>query len=170
MDRLDHIINRIIEVILIGLMAAMVLDVIWQVFTRFILRHPSSFTEELAGFLLIWIGVLGACYALRTRAHLGIDILTFKLKGIKKQFTEIIVYSLVIAFALFVMVIGGFRLVKLTLALNQISPALGIKMGYVYFVIPLSGILMIYYSIGFIIDRLKNKDTGESLHQTSMVD
>ena len=170
MDRLNQIINRIIEGILIGLMVIMILDVIWQVVTRFILRHPSSFTEELAGFLLIWIGVLGACYALKTRAHLGIDILTYKLKGIKKQFIEVIVYILVIAFALFIMVIGGFRLVKLTLALNQISPALGIKMGYVYSVIPFSGILMVYYSIGFIIGALKNNDTDKYSHQTSIVD
>ena len=51
MDKLTNIITRILSYILIILMAVMVIDVSWQVFTRFILQDPSSFTEELAGFL-----------------------------------------------------------------------------------------------------------------------
>ena len=53
-------ITKVLSLFLIFLMAVIVLDVTWQVFTRFILKDPSSFTEELAGFLLIWIGLLGA--------------------------------------------------------------------------------------------------------------
>ena len=64
-------------------------------YARFILKDPSSFTEELAGFLLIWIGLLGASYALYTRAHLGIDILTAKLKGTNRRNSEITIYIIV---------------------------------------------------------------------------
>jgi TRAP-type C4-dicarboxylate transport system permease small subunit len=157
MQKISLWINKILANVLIVLMAAMVLDVTWQVFTRFIIRNPSSFTEELARFLLIWIGVLGACYALQTRAHLGIDVLTYKLKGIKKQTVEILVYSFILLFSLFIMVIGGLRLVMLTFTLNQISAAMGIKMGYIYLVLPLSGMLMIFYSFGFISETVANK-------------
>ena len=96
------------------LMAVMVVDVTWQVLTRFILKNPSAFTEELAGFLLIWIGLLGASYAYYTKAHLGIDVLTYKLTGFKKQVVEILINLIVLGFAFFVMVIGGLRLVNLT--------------------------------------------------------
>ena len=102
MQKVTDSITKILANILIVLMAAMVLDVTWQVFTRFILRDPSSFTEELARFLLIWIGVLGAAYALKTKAHLGIDILTYKLKGVKKQVVDILVFSIIILFTFFV--------------------------------------------------------------------
>jgi TRAP-type C4-dicarboxylate transport system permease small subunit len=78
-------INLGVSKLLIVLMAAIVLDVTWQVITRFILKNPSSFTEELAGFLLIWIGLLGASHALYTKSHLGIDILTYKLEGLKRR-------------------------------------------------------------------------------------
>jgi TRAP-type C4-dicarboxylate transport system permease small subunit len=44
-------------------MGVLVLNVLWQVISRFIVGHPSSFTDELAGFLLIWVGLLGAAYA-----------------------------------------------------------------------------------------------------------
>ena len=151
MEKLTKWIDTILSNFLIVLMAAMVLDVSWQVFTRFVLRNSSSYTEELATFLLIWIGVLGASYALRTKAHLGIDVLTYKLQGLRKKVIEIIVYSFVILFAFFIMVVGGLRLVDLTFTLDQTSPALGIRMGYVYLVLPISGFLIIYYSIRFII-------------------
>ena len=170
MERFNYWINRVMSYILITLMASIVLDVTWQVFTRFILHNPSSFTEELAGFLLIWIGLLGASHALYTRAHLGIDILTYKFTGRKKQTVDIIVNTIVLLFVFFVMVIGGFRLVSLTFTLNQISPAMGIRMGYIYLVIPLSGVLMMCYSLGFIIKAIKLKDTGESGHQVSALD
>lgn len=142
-------------------MAVMVLDVTWQVFTRFLLKNPSGFTEELAGFLLIWIGLLGASYAYRIKAHLGIDILTSKLTGTKKISSEIIVSVIVFLFALFILVIGGLRLVNIVFTLRQISPSIGIPMGYVYSVLPITGILFIYYSIVFIIESLKqNKIKG----------
>ncbi len=70
MQKLTQIITKILEIVLIILMAGIVIDVSWQIFTRFILRDPSSYTEELAGFLLIWIGLLGASYALYTKVHL----------------------------------------------------------------------------------------------------
>ena len=170
MEKVTQIITRILSISLIILMAVMVFDVSWQVFTRFILQDPSSFTEELAGFLLIWIGLLGASYALYTKAHLGIDILTSKLSGFKRQFTQIMIHIIVILFALFVLVIGGIRLVNITLTLNQISPALGIQMGYVYLVLPLTGILMIYYSLVFIGHVVLKRDEVETETKISAID
>jgi len=162
-------VNRIVGVLLTFLMTVIVLDVTWQVFTRFVLRKPSSFTEELAGFLLIWIGLLGGGYAFYTKSHLGIDVLTYKLEGLKKQVVDTLVNSLVFLFAALVMVVGGIRLVGLTFSLNQISPALGIKMGYVYLVIPLTGILIMLYSLVFILEAHKNA-SGKKEHHVSAVD
>lgn len=149
-------INRPITFLLIALMAAIVLDVTWQVVSRFIVRRPSSFSEELAGFLLIWIGLLGGAYAYYTRAHLGIDILTGRLTGGRKVAVEIISHAAVLLFALFVMVVGGIRLVRLTFTLRQISPALHIPIGYVYLVIPLAGALIMLYAVSFILHAGKS--------------
>ncbi|MCA9734583.1 MAG: TRAP transporter small permease [Deferribacteres bacterium] len=170
MEKLTQIITSILEKFLTVLMALIVIDVTWQIFTRFVMRDPSSFTEELAGFLLIWIGLLGASYALYTRAHLGIDILTHKLTGTKRRISEITIYTIVLLFALIVLVIGGMKLVLLTLQLNQISPALGIAMGYVYMVLPLTGILMMYYSIVFIVRALGGAYDDVQAHSVSSVD
>lgn len=160
MQRFIEWVQRGLSALLVVLMTAMVLDVTWQVITRFLLRHPSSFTEELAGFLLVWIGLLGACYALQTRAHLGIDLLANRVSDASRKWVELVVYSLVGLFAFFVMVIGGLRLVWLAFQLNQISAAMGLKMGYVYLAVPISGVLMIIYSTGYITKAFTGRSVG----------
>ena len=132
---------------------AMTLNVLWQVFTRFILKNPSSFTEELARYMLVWIGILGASYVAGQKMHLAIDLLSTKLIGKSKSYLEILIQTFIFLFSFFVMVIGGMRLVQITLTLNQISAALQIPLGYVYFVVPLSGAIMMFYSLIFIIAR-----------------
>mgnify|MGYP000804657823 CR=1 FL=1 len=47
------IIDKGLELSLIFLMAFLVVDVLWQVLSRYILVSPSSVTDELAGYLLI---------------------------------------------------------------------------------------------------------------------
>lgn len=139
--------DRVLAIFLIILMAAIVIDVTWQILSRFVVGKPSSITEEIARFLLVWIGLLGAAYAFRTHAHLGLDILTSKLPIDKRVRAEILSQLFSFGFAASVMVYGGISLVKLQLLLGQTSAALQIKMGYVYIVLPLAGLLICIYAI-----------------------
>jgi TRAP-type C4-dicarboxylate transport system permease small subunit len=152
------IVDRTLKILLEVLMAAMVLDVTWQVVSRYLLRDPSSVTEEIARFLLIWIGLLGAAWAFRRRSHLGIDILTVRLKGRKRAAARVFTYAASIFFALLVMGIGGIRLVALTLELDQVSAALGLRMGYIYLAVPLSGLLIVFYAAAFILETVKDPE------------
>tara|TARA_B100000959_G_scaffold282912_1_gene350455 strand:+ start:8135 stop:8629 length:495 start_codon:yes stop_codon:yes gene_type:complete len=149
-DFMSRPLTKILIYFLIFLMGFMVFTVTWQIFTRFILNDPSLYSEEVAGFLLIWIGMLGSTYALLEKSHIGIDVVTKNFIGKEKAMSEIFIYSIIILFSFFVLVIGGLRLVYITLSLNQISPALGIKMAYIYLVVPISGMMMIVFSIDFI--------------------
>lgn len=142
----EHI-DHILAWTLVALMGANVLNVLWQVFTRFILNNPSSYTEELARYLLIWVGLLGAAYAVSKKLHLAIDIVLQSLHGRKAYLIQLLIQLLMFLFAFTVMIVGGMRLVMITLTLNQVSPALGIKLGYIYLALPLSGILMVTFNI-----------------------
>jgi len=146
-------IDKALGFLLIILMVALVLDVVWQVAARYLVKTPSSFTDELARFLLIWVGLFGSAYALGKKRHLAIDLLPSKLTGKKKKNLLIFINALVILFAFSVLVIGGIRLVFITLSLNQISPALGIPLGYIYLSLPLSGLFMVYYGLHDIFDK-----------------
>ncbi|MEN8191692.1 MAG: TRAP transporter small permease [Bacteroidota bacterium] len=150
-------VDKVIQYFVIILMALMVLNVLWQVFTRFIMNDPSSFTDELARYLLIWLGLLGAAYVTGQNMHLAIDYLLNKTRPKLKRNLEYVIHTSIFLFALFVLVIGGLNLVSLTLYLEQISAALQIQLGWVYTVVPLSGILIMFYSITNIIEQSKDK-------------
>lgn len=138
---------------LVVIMAIMVVNVLWQVFTRFVVGNPSSFTDELARYLMIWLGVLGAAYVSGRNMHVAIDVLPLRSNKKTQKKIKRIVNSLIITFAFTALVIGGVRLVYITYSLEQYSPALQIPLAFVYFVIPLSGVLIIFYKVS---DLLKN--------------
>ncbi|PKD16438.1 C4-dicarboxylate ABC transporter permease [Salegentibacter salinarum] len=141
------ILDKILGSLLVFLMAVMVTAVSWQVFSRYILQSSSSFTEEIARYLLIWIGILGAAYIAGQQQHLSIDILAPKLKPKNRIKLRMGINLLIILFCLLVLVIGGSNLVYLNYLLGQTSAALNIPLGAVYTVIPISGVLVIIYKI-----------------------
>lgn len=158
MIALKNKVDKVIQNLLVFLMALMVLNVLWQVFTRFIMNDPSSFTDELARYLLIWLGLLGAAYVTGQKMHLAIDYLLNKSKPKVKGILEYVINISIFLFALFVMVIGGVNLVSLTLYLKQISAALQIQLGYVYIVLPLSGLLIMFYTAVDIVQQYKENN------------
>jgi len=152
--KIKEALDRTLEVLVTVSMGVLVVDVIWQVVSRYVLRNPSSWTEELATFLMIWVGLLGASVALNRGGHLGIDYVTTKLPVKIQVYTELVVFFCIAMFSFLVLGIGGVNLVRITLASNQVSPALGLKMGYVYLAVPISGFFLTLYSIEFFIERL----------------
>jgi TRAP-type C4-dicarboxylate transport system permease small subunit len=158
MKTLRHAIDRFLAWAICLLMAAMVLNVLWQVFTRFVLRHPSSFTEEAARYLMIWVGLLGAAYATGRKSHLALDLLTAHLQGGRKRASDLFIHAVVLVFSLAVLVGGGGRLVWIQLSLGQQSAALQIKLGYVYLAVPLAGVFMVFYSIVALRDAWRDKE------------
>lgn len=150
--------------LLVMLMALMTLNVLWQVASRYLLQSPSSFTDELARYLLMWVGLLGASYVSGKKMHMAIDLLPASLHGKKEKMLNAFINLVVAVFALLVMVWGGIRLVYITLSLEQLSPALNIPLGYVYFSLPLSGLLIVYYSLDNMLEaRPEAEETGAQI-------
>jgi len=139
-------VDRILELVLVILTSVLVVDVLWQVFSRYVLSSPSSFTDELAGYLLIWVSLLGAAYVVGKKEHLAIDILIQRSTPARQRTLRIVIEFVIIIFALSVMVIGGIVLVYTRFYLGVKSAALQLPLGYVYIVLPLSGIIIVYYS------------------------
>jgi TRAP-type C4-dicarboxylate transport system permease small subunit len=154
MKKIKNHLDFVIKWALVILMAGMTINVLWQVFTRFVLQSPSSFTEELSRYSLVWTGILSAAYVAGQKMHLAIDLLPLKLTGKKRIYLELVIQTSILVFAVLVMLIGGLRLVNITLTLNQISAALQIHLGYVYMVLPISGLIITFYSIYFIYEQL----------------
>lgn len=144
-------VDRTIATFSVLVMIALVLCVVWQVFSRYVLNQPSTLTDELARFLMIWVGLLGASYTVGAQRHLAIDFLAMMLPDNKKPLLGILINALILLFSGTVIVNGGLKLIEKTLATTQLSAALQIPMGYVYIVLPLSGAIMMFYSLYFIL-------------------
>lgn len=128
-----------------GLLFLQVLVVLWGIASRALLSQQASWTVEVSRYLLIWISLLGAAYATAERQHIAIHLLPDSLNEKRRIALNRLIDALVACFALGVMVVGGIRLVYITLSLGQRSPALEFQVGYVYLAVPLAGIFILFF-------------------------
>lgn len=154
-DRLKNAVDRVIAAFSVAVMIALVICVVWQVFSRYVLNQPSTLTDELARFLMIWVGLLGAAYTVGAQRHLSIDLLAMSLNKRKQAVLSLLINLLICGFAGSVIVTGGIKLINKTLATSQVSAAMQIPMGYVYIILPLSGAIMMFYTLWFIYKNLQ---------------
>lgn len=160
--KINNLLIKILEIAVTVIMASLVLDVLWGVFSRYVLQNQSTWTEELAIMLLIWASLLGASIGFIRNSHLGVDYFVSKF-GIRMQKVfQILVYVLVAVFASVPMIYGGLRLVISTLRHGQPSAALQVQWGYIYLAVPISGFFILVFSIETIIKNsaslLKKKE------------
>ncbi|MHB0753776.1 TRAP transporter small permease [Polaribacter septentrionalilitoris] len=148
-------IDSVLEKLVLFILVLMLVSVVWQVFSRFVLRAPSTITDEISSFSLIWVGLLGAAYAAGKNLHLAIDLIPEDVVKKRQGLFNGIVFISIAVFALTVMIIGGFRLVQLSFQFGQTSATLEIPLGFIYMVVPISGVLICYYSIDTLINLRK---------------
>jgi TRAP-type C4-dicarboxylate transport system permease small subunit len=145
MQTFKKVLDKFTVLVTSSLMLIMVLVAIWQVFTRYALNSPSTFSEEFLRYSLIWVSMLGAAYVFGKKGHLAVEFLVRKLPRNLNYVVNIIIELVLIAFSATVMVLGGTKAVIMTM--GQTSGALGIPVGFVYLSLPLSGVLTIAYSV-----------------------
>ena len=129
----------------IGLFAALVLIVVWQVFSRQVLNAPSTWSEELAKYVFIWLGLFGAALVFGERGHIAVDALVRKLPERWQRWNAALGQIVIAAFAVLVLVYGGWQVSEL--AWNQSMPGLPLKVGWLYLALPLSGVLVLFYTV-----------------------
>lgn len=156
MEHLFKKISKVLEHALVFLFSVLVIDVLWQVIARYA-KINSGFTEELSRFLMIWLAILATAYSRSYKGQMAIDFIFEKFSKINQYRVSIGIELSIIFFALSVMVVGGVNLVYITLKLEQYSPSLNWPVGLVYSVVPLSGLLIVFFSSYHIHHFIKNK-------------
>ncbi len=154
--------DRVLAWVVISAMAALVLDVLWGVVSRYVLQAQARWTDELATTLLIWISMLGAAVVYGERGHLGLDYLVQKLHPAARWITELAGHALVFAFAAVVMIYGGWVMAERTLASGQLLPALGLPKGYTYFAVPIGGVFFCFYAVEGLAETLRQRGATQS--------
>ena len=118
----------------------MALSVFMEVLARYVLHVSLSWPEEVARFSFIWCSLVGASIAMERRRLHDIDIVFERLPAIVRPFIALLVNFLVLGFLSVLLLFGA----ELTALVHlQVSPAMEIRMSYVYSAIPFASALML---------------------------
>jgi len=142
-------VNRLVESSLFALGAGITVIVAVQVFCRYLLNASLFWSEELARCLLIWLTFLGATAAYKRQVHPGVDIL-FKRMSPAVQDLATRAVHLVSALFFAVMIYHGAAFAWFVRF--QITPALHLPKWAVYSVVPVSGAILLFHCIGFVLE------------------
>ncbi len=159
MKQLRKILNYALKVLAGVSFLAMVVLTCWQVFTRYILQNPSSWSEELVSYLFAWMALLGASIVVGERGHMNIPIVVERMGKKGRKFFAIFAEIVALVFAGVILVYGGLQITNL--AMGQMTSSLGVPIGVFYIVLPLSGVINIIYTILNIVDIATDSEVVE---------
>ena len=150
MKSIRTLLDKILKFINVVSLAFLTALVTWQVITRYFLNHPSTWSEELSGYMFAWVTIFGAAYVFGQREHMNIPILLERVSVETKWILNIITELVILSLSAGVLIYGGVRITILTM--GQMSSSLGLPMGYFYSCIPISGCLIVIYNILNLLD------------------
>ncbi len=157
MRQLRKVLNYVLYALAGISFLAMVGLTCWQVFTRYILQSPSSWSEELVSYLFAWMALLGASIVVGERGHMNIPIVVEQLNIRWRKFFAIFAEVIACLFAGIILVYGGSQITNL--AMGQMTSSLGLPIGVFYIVLPLSGVINIVYTILNIVEIVTDFET-----------
>ena len=151
--------NTVVSTICIVLFAVMVVVGTYQIITRFIFNSPSTVSEELLTYTFAWMAIFSSAYVFGKRDHMRMTFVADKLPKEQRKILEIVIELLIIAFAVIVLIYGGFTIMGLTI--TQKTASLGVMMGVIYAVVPICGILIAIYGVLNVIDLCAGYENTE---------
>lgn len=122
-----------------------------QVFSRYILKNPLGWTEELVRFVFIWSIFVGAVIASKNRQHIKVEVLRKYFSDSVNTFIEIFINLSIVVFFIYI-IPSAFRYALYAYHIKSV--ALGISMFFVYISLPLCGVFMTIYYISHIIEDI----------------
>lgn len=145
MKNLKTILNKVLEIVCISLFVFITIVGTYQIVTRYVFNAPSTVSEELLTFSFTWMALLSAALVFGKREHMRMEFVANFFQGKSSIFLSIISEVLVLIFSVLVLVYGGYQITKLTVL--QVTASLGVPMSYIYVIVPITGVLIVLFSI-----------------------
>lgn len=145
MEKLRSALDKILSVLAGSSMAVMVILTTYQVITRYIFKAPSTWSEELVGYLFGWSTMFGATIVSGERGHMRIPIIIDRFNPTLRKAFHIFGEVIAFLFSATILVFGGYQVSNL--AMGQQTSSLGVAVGVFYWVMPICGVVILLYSI-----------------------
>lgn len=139
------------EVAIIIMVFCLTCIVASSVFFRYVFGYSIFFSDELARYLLVWVVFLASSLAIRSGAHIGVEIFQRIAPPKVKKMMLYVSYTLLVLFLLTVGVISAVYLVPPLW--TQVTAAMGIRLFWIFLCIPISMLLMLLQLIDFVINK-----------------
>lgn len=152
--------NKALAVISVALFSLLVLVVMWQVFTRQVLRDPSGWTTTVAQYLFIWLVLFSVAMVFGERGHVAVDVLVDHLPAPLRRLARLLVHGAILAFALLGLVWGGMRAVRISW--DQAIPGLPVDVGQMYLSMPIAGAIIAVFAVMDVIDTVRGTEPLQS--------
>lgn len=149
--------EKLLKIVLLIMCSVMVLDVALQIIARKILSISIPWTEELARYLMIWIGFIGMGVAYRLKELHIISILTEKLSEKNARWFSFF-SNILIAIFLISVIPYGIKICSMNMI--AVSPALRWPKGLILAAIPVGCSITLLFTIesmiGFVMQKLRD--------------
>lgn len=150
-NRAIHGLNWVVGWFIALLLAVMTALITWQVFARYVMGSPLSFSEEIARFSMIWMTMLGAGYAFRYGTLISVDIVA---ELASERVERLVAIGIAIASGVFayVLLTEGWSLANRVS--GQTAPSTRVSMLWLYAAMPVGAALIIINAVGLLIDQV----------------
>lgn len=156
MDVIKKSLDTMLRLAVIVLFALLVVIVVWQVFSRQVLKSPSAWTEEAARYTFVWVGLFATALVFSERGHIAVDAVVTRFSPRAQKIVAVIVQLSIIGFALMVLVYGGWRASRG--AWGQSLSALPTQVGVMYLAMPITGLMIAFYAIYHLMAILRGEE------------
>jgi TRAP-type C4-dicarboxylate transport system permease small subunit len=131
----------------------MLLITLFNIMGRYLFGQPLSWAEEVATYLFVWLAMIGAALALKTRQHFMIAYVIERLKGRGGDWARIGVAGLIVL-ACAVVFING--MIYMSWGWNAVTPATEISRAIPYSAVAVGGGLMLIRSLGLLREEIRH--------------
>lgn len=137
-EKISFELDRITGYICIVFAIIMTVTTLVGILFRYLMTNPLPWTEELARYAMIWMGLLAISMGVRRQSHLGLQVIINLLPRLVQKIFSYLIKILIGYFLCMLMIYGG----KMALdGYYQVAPALQIKMIYVLSAVPMAALL-----------------------------
>jgi TRAP-type C4-dicarboxylate transport system permease small subunit len=140
LKKFEKILDTVMRFLMAVAMLALVAGGTWQIFTRMILKDPSTVTDEFLRYVLIWASMIGSAYCFYRDEHLSLTLVQDRVKGPAATVLTIFIEAAILFFVCYVFVYGGF---KLAMNATNKSSVMRIPYKFLYSIVPISGIFIV---------------------------
>lgn len=150
--RFSSALNKYVAWVAMVLLTTLVLVVLVAVFFRYVLGDSLPWSEEVARYLCVWVGFVGASVALNRRVHIGVEFFVDRLPPTFKHRVKLAVEFVILGLLLFITYFG---IELVVFQIPQRSSALLISMAWPYASVPAGTALMIVQCFNLILEDWK---------------